>query len=310
MFSLVPTGPVTRHIVRYAQIVLGALLTSLGYNLFLIPAHLLTGGISGIAIVIYYLTGLPVGAQNFVYNLPILYLAYRVFGRHYAFDTIFGTVVLSVLLDLTHFVVDWNVCSNIVLNSVFGGVLTGIGFGMVFRVNANTGGLDVVGAVVKKYYAIDMGTVIFVLNFLIVAGSAFVCTLEEMLFTFISIYVIAELTNRVAAGLNREKSIVIISGEAEKICNDIMENVHRGVTYLDGRGGLTKEPRGILFAVVSLTQVGRVKTIVRHHDPQAFMIVSDTSEVTGKGFTLECESYADAKRKWEEQKARQRAASD
>ena len=266
MFSLVPTGSVARHIVRYAQIVLGSLLTSLGYNLFLIPAHLLTGGISGIAIVIYYLTGLPVGAQNFVYNLPILYLAYRVFGRHYAFDTIFGTVVLSVLLDLTHFVVDWNVCANIVLNSVFGGVLTGIGFGMVFRVNANTGGLDVVGAVVKKYYAIDMGTVIFVLNFLIVAGSAFVCTLEEMLFTFISIYVIAELTNRVAAGL--------------------------------------------LFAVVSLTQVGRVKTIVRHHDPQAFMIVSDTSEVTGKGFTLECESYADAKRKWEEQKARHRAAND
>lgn len=291
--------------MRYAQIVLGALLTSLGYNLFLIPAHLLTGGISGIAIVIYYLTGLPVGAQNFVYNLPILYLAYRVFGRHYAFDTIFGTVVLSLLLDLTHFVVDWNVCSNIVLNAIFGGVLTGIGFGMVFRVNANTGGLDVVGAVVKKYYAIDMGTVIFVLNFLIVVASAFVCTLEEMLFTFISIYVIAELTNRVAAGLNREKSVVIISGEAEKICTDIMENVHRGVTYLDGRGGLTKEPRGILFAVVSLTQVGRVKTIVRHHDPQAFMIVSDTSEVTGKGFTLECESYADAKRKWEEQKARQ-----
>ena len=306
LFSLVHTNPVARHIVRYAQIVLGALLTSLGYNLFLLPAHLLTGGISGIAIVIYYLTGLPVGAQNFVYNLPILYLAYRMFGRHYAFDTIFGTVVLSILLDLTHFVVDWNVCANIVLNSVFGGVLTGIGFGMVFRVNANTGGLDVVGAVVKKYYAIDMGTVVFVLNFLIVAGSAFVCTLEEMLFTFISIYVIAELTNRVAAGLNREKSIVIISGEAEKICTDIMENVHRGVTYLDGRGGLTKEPRGILFAVVSLTQVGRVKTIVRHHDPQAFMIVSDTSEVTGKGFTLECESYADAKRKWEEQKARQR----
>ena len=306
LFSLVHTSPVARHIVRYAQIVLGALLTSLGYNLFLIPAHLLTGGISGIAIVIYYLTGLPVGAQNFVYNLPILYLAYRMFGRHYAFDTIFGTVVLSILLDLTHFVVDWNVCANIVLNSVFGGVLTGIGFGMVFRVNANTGGLDVVGAVVKKYYAIDMGTVVFVLNFLIVAGSAFVCTLEEMLFTFISIYVIAELTNRVAAGLNREKSIVIISGEAEKICTDIMEHVHRGVTYLDGRGGLTKEPRGILFAVVSLTQVGRVKTIVRHHDPQAFMIVSDTSEVTGKGFTLECERYADAKRKWEEQKARQR----
>ena len=81
-----------------------------------------------------------------------------------------------------------------------------------------------------------------------------------------------------------------------------MVNVHRGVTYIDGRGGFTQEPKGILFVVVNLTQVGRVKIIALHHDPQAFMIVSDTSEVSGKGFTLDCETYEDAKRKWEEQK--------
>ncbi|MDY6268109.1 MAG: YitT family protein [Selenomonadaceae bacterium] len=291
-----------RHAIRYAQIVLGCLVIALGFNLFLIPAHLLTGGLSGVAIIIYYLTGLPVGAQNLVYNIPILYLAYRVFGRHYAIDTIVGTAVLSVFLDATSFLIDWAICPDLFLNAVFGAVLSGIGFGIVFRVNANTGGLDVVGAVVKKFYAVDVGTVIFALNAVIVAASAFLFTIEEALFTMISIYVIAEFTNRVAAGFNREKSIVIISPMAETICQDIMENVHRGVTYIDGRGGFTQEPKGILFVVVNLTQVGRVKIIAQHHDPQAFMIVSDTSEVSGKGFTLECETYEDAKRKWEEQK--------
>ena len=176
----------------------------------------------------------------------------------------------------------------------------GVGFGMVFRANANTGGLDVIAAVAKKYYSLDVGTVVFMLNFLIIMGSVALFGVEVALFSIVSIYVTAELTNRVAAGLNREKSILIVSPQAKAICNDIMENVHRGATFLDGRGGLAEEPKNILFVVVSLTQVSRVKTIVSHHDPQAFMIVSDTSEVSGKGFTLACESYEDARRKWQQ----------
>ena len=189
--------------MRYLQITIGCLLVCLGFNLFLIPAHLLTGGISGAALIIYYLTDLPVGMQNLVYNLPILYLAYRVFGRLYAVDTIFGTVALSVILDATHFLVDWSICADPMLNSIFGGVLAGVGFGMVFRANANTGGLDVIAAVTKKYYSLDVGTVVFILNFLIIMGSVALFGMEVALFSIVSIYVTAELTNRVAAGLNR-----------------------------------------------------------------------------------------------------------
>lgn len=280
---------------------MGCLFTCFGLNIFLIPAHLLLGGISGVALIIYYLTGLPVGLQNFIYNLPVLYLAYRVFGRLYAIDTVIGTAMQSLLLDLTHFMADWELCLDPMLCAIFGGVLAGIGYGMVFRANANTGGFDVIAAVMKKYYSIDVGTVGFALNFLIIMGSITLFGLKIALFSFIAIYVMAELTNRVAAGLNREKSIVIISPKVEDICSDIMLSVHHGATYLDGRGGLSREPRGILFCVVSLTQAARVKTIVYHHDPQAFMIISDTSDVSGKGFTMECESYEDAKKKWEEQ---------
>ena len=102
-----------KQALRYLQITLGALIVCLGFNLFIIPAHLLTGGISGVALIIYYLTGLPVGMQNIVYNLPILYLAYKVFGRLYAWDTIVGTVVLSIILDATHFMVAWNIMPSL-----------------------------------------------------------------------------------------------------------------------------------------------------------------------------------------------------
>lgn len=293
-----------KQTVRYIQITLGALIVCLGFNLFIIPAHLLTGGISGIALIIYYLTDLPVGMQNIVYNLPILYLAYKVFGRLYAWDTVVGTVVLSLILDATHFLVDWNITQDGMLNAIFGGVMAGIGFGIIFRANANTGGLDVVGAVVKKFYSVDMGTVIFLMNFIIVMSSAWMFNIDEALYTLVSIYVTAELTNRVAAGLNREKSIFIVSPAAEQICQDIMENVHRGVTFLEGKGGFAQEHKDILFIVVRLTQVSRVKAIVDHYDRQAFMIVSDTSEVSGKGFTLECETYEDARAKWQEEQKR------
>lgn len=299
-----------KHAVRYIQIALGCLTVCLGFNLFIIPAHLLTGGISGIALIIYYLTGLPVGMQNLAYNLPILYLAYRVFGKLYAWDTIVGTVVLSAIWDATHFLVEWNITNDGMLCAIFGGVMAGIGFGMIFRANANTGGLDVVGAVAKKFYSLDVGTVIFVMNFIIVMASAWMFSVNEALYTLVSIYVTAELTNRVAAGLNREKSIFIVSPAAEQICQDIMENVHRGVTFLEGKGGFARERKEILFIVVRLTQVSRVKTIVDHYDPQAFMIISDTSEVSGKGFTLESESYQDARRKWKEEKEKQKTLLD
>ena len=110
---------IRKHALRYIQVTLGCFITCMGFNLFLIPAHLLTGGISGIALIIYYLTGLPVGMQNLVYNLPILYVAYRVFGRLYALDTILGTVALSIILDATHFLVDWQVATDPMLCSIF-----------------------------------------------------------------------------------------------------------------------------------------------------------------------------------------------
>ena len=287
------------------MIALGCLLGSLGFNLFLIPSHLLSGGLSGIAIILYYMTDWPVGVQLLVYNLPILYLAYRFFGKLYAVDTIVGTVMFSAAIDFTSFVVQYELVHDVMLNAIFGGVLAGIGFGIVFKADANTGGLDVLGAIVKKYYSIDMGTVVFVLNMVVIALSACMFSLEAALFTLVSIYVTAELTNRVAAGFNREKYIIIVSGRSGQIGEAVMERMQRGVTYLNGRGGFLRERKDILFIVVSLTQVSRVKAIVDEYDTEAFMIVSDTSEVMGRGFTREKVLYQDTLRRMMLEQGRQ-----
>ncbi len=285
-----------KQVRRYLTVFGGCLLGSLGFNLFLIPTHLLTGGLSGIAIILYYMAGWPIGVQLLVYNLPILYLAYRFFGKLYAVDTIVGTVFFSIAIDATSFVTSYELVHDVMLNAIFGGVMAGIGFGFVFKANANTGGLDVLGALVKKYYSIDMGTVVFILNVVVIALSAAMFNLETALFTLVSIYVTAELTNRVAAGFNREKSIVIVSGKSNLIGEAVMERMQRGTTYIGGKGGFLGEPKDILFIVVSLTQVSKVKAIVDEFDENAFMIVSDTSEVMGRGFTREKVLYQDALR--------------
>ncbi|MDQ0204899.1 YitT family protein [Pectinatus haikarae] len=276
----------TLHFKRYLQIFIGCLLSGAAVNIFLIPSQLLSSGISGIAIILYYMFSLPIGVQLIIYNLPIVYLAYRVFGRLYAIDTIIGMTLFSFSIDATSFLGSYNFIDNRMLGSIFGGVLSGIGFGIIFRADSNTGGLDVVGAVIKKFYSFDVGTAIFTLNLVVIFIGMVMFDINTGLFTLICTYVSAEMTNKVVAGFNRKKSIMIISPRAEQIAPLIMQYLNRGVTFFRGEGAFTRQPKNIMFVVVSLTQVGKIKSIVHALDPVAFMIVSDASEVAGRGFTL------------------------
>ncbi|WP_196607291.1 YitT family protein [Pectinatus frisingensis] len=274
------------HLRRYTQIFIGCLISGAAMNIFLVPAQLLSGGISGIAIILYYLFNLPIGIQLIIYNLPIVYLSYRVFGKLYAVDTIIGMTLFSVCIDTTSFLASYNTIDNRMLNSIFGGVLSGIGFGIIFRADSNTGGLDVVGAVIKKFYSFDVGTAIFVLNLVIIVIGIFIFNVNTGLYTLIGMYISAEMTNKVVAGFNRKKSIMIVSPKAEQIAPLIMQYLNRGVTFFHGEGAFTRQQKNIMLVVASLTQISKIKSIVYALDPTAFMIISDASEVAGRGFTI------------------------
>ena len=255
-----------------AGITLGCLISSSSINLFLLPNHLLSGGLTGIGMIVYFLTDghLPVGAQVLVYNVPLLIAALRMLGRDYFIGVLFGTVMFSVCLDATHFLNAFAPVPDPMLAAIFGGVFNGIGYGIIFRNDGSSGGLDIVAAIVKKYYSLNMGGVIFGFNCLIMTISAFMFGVMPAMYTLV----------------NHRKVVILISDRTEKIAEAIIRGIGRGVTILDGEGAFTHQEKRVLFVVVTLTQVARVKRVADHYDPQAFMIVMDANEVMGRGFTL------------------------
>jgi uncharacterized membrane-anchored protein YitT (DUF2179 family) len=272
--------------LSYVLLIIGCLISAAGLNLFLVQHQLLSGGVGGLALIAYYLFSLPVGMLILVMNLPLLYLAYRFLGKRYLVASIFGTVLYSVLVDATQFLNGYTVVDDTMLAAIYGGVICGIGFGVVFRAGFNTGGFDIISAIVKQYYGINMGTFNFMVNSIIVLLSAVLFGIKPAMFTLISMFITAQLTNRVVTGFNHKKTIMIVSESAREIADEIIEELGRGVTFLHGEGAFTGQPRRVIFVVVNLTQIARIKMLTAKVDPYAFMIVQDASEVMGRGFTL------------------------
>ena len=270
--------------MRYAGITLGCFIASASINLFLVPSHLLTGGATGIAIIVYYLTGLPIGLQTLLYNIPILIASWKTMGREYTIDVVIGTVIFSVALDLLKFLNGYTPLSDSMLSAIFGGVFNGIGYGIVFRMNGSTGGFDVIGAIVKKYWSLSMGGAIFAFNCIIMCIAAFLFGIAPAMFTLICMFVNATVTDRVVAGFNHRKAVLIVSDQAQAIAKSIME-FGRGVTFLHGQGAFTGKERNVVFVVVKLTQLSKIKLITHTVDPHAFMIVMSANEVMGRGFS-------------------------
>ena len=271
---------------HYLLITLGCLISTCSINLFLVPHQLLSGGISGIAIIFYYLVGLPIGVQILAMNLPLLYLAYKMFGKKYALDILFGIVIFSLLVDITSFLNHFNAVDDVMLAAIYGGVFTGIGYGIVFRSNSSTGGMDIVAAIVKTKYGFSVGFINFAVNCGLMVVASLLFGLKLAMFTLISMFISSNLTDKVVAGLNNKKTVVIISGKSEEIAEEIIKEVGRGVTYLKGQGAFTLQDKDIIFVVVNLTQIAKIKLIVDGIDKYAFMIVQDANEVLGRGFTL------------------------
>lgn len=268
------------------MITVGALIAAVSCNLFLVPNHFLTGGVTGIAIILHYLFNLPIGTQNMLFNLPILYLAYYFFGRHYFFNTILGTLLYSFFIDLTSFLSPSTPLQhNPMLAAIVAGVVSGIGLGLILRANANTGGTDVIAAIIKKLYSYNIGTMIFSLNLVIVLCGMFLFDFEVAIYTLMYMYIMGQVENRIVTGFNNRKSILIISDKADQIAGLILLELGRGVTFINGEGGYTHKKKKILYIVVNLTQLAKVKEVALTMDNKAFFIISNAFEVNGKGFS-------------------------
>ena len=270
---------------RYFGIILGCLIASCSINLFIVPSHLLTGGATGISIIVYYLAGFPIGLQTFLYNIPLLAASYKLLGKNYTIDIVIGTFIFSTCLDLTRFLNAYAPIDDLMLAAIFGGVFNGIGYGLVFRMNGSTGGFDILGAIIKKYYSMNMGAVIFAFNCIVVTIAGFLFGIAPAMFTLICMYINSQVTDKVSAGFNRKKAMLIVSDKSRIIADEIIRVVGRGVTFLHGQGAFTGQEKDVILVVVSLTQIAKIKLITHTLDEHAFMLIMSANEVMGRGFT-------------------------
>ncbi|EAX46860.1 protein of unknown function DUF161 [Thermosinus carboxydivorans Nor1] len=270
---------------NYLGITLGAVLTALALNMFLIPNKVAAGGVSGLATVLHYLFGLPVGMTMLALNIPLFVASVKVLGAHFGINTLFGAAALSVAIDvlapytpvLTH---------DLLLSALYGGVLSGIGMGIVFRFKGTTAGTDLAAAIVNKLLGVSIGQSLLAIDFFVIAsaGVAF-ASAELSLYALISLYVTSKIIDLIQEGPSSAKAFIIITARPAVVAKTIMEDVGRGVTFVQGRGAYSGTCREVLLCVVHTSEVTRIKELVYGIDPRAFVILVDAHEVLGEGFT-------------------------
>ncbi len=273
---------ITLNVRRLFLVVLGSFLMAISVNGFLIPHQLLSSGVTGIGILLNYLINIPVSLAIVILNIPIFIVGYRLVNKRFIIISFIGMISLSIFLSLTENLPMF--VDDVLLSTIFGGVLSGVGAGIVFTNRGSTGGMDIVAVILRKYFSMNIGNTLLIINVLIVLASSLFFGIKLALYTMISIYVNTVMVDKVQEGLDRKKAIFIISGNHDKVANAIINQMHRGVTLLEGKGGFTQKSRRVIFCMVSPFQLARIREIVLDIDQNAFITVLDAAEVVGKGF--------------------------
>lgn len=275
-----------RLIKNLFLVVAGSTVMGVGYALFLIPYHLVPGGVSGISIILNYLFRLPVGLLIIALNLPIFLLSYRFLGKKYILTTLLGMITSSLMIDLFHEIIRLpRGTDNPLLASIYGGLLLGLGLGLVFRGQASTGGSDVIGLILNKYTGLSVGISIMLTDFVIISASGLVFkNLEAPLYGYIVLFISSRVIDLVLEGWSFSKLVIITSSQTEMIADFILNQLERSGSALRSRSLFMNRQGEIIITVIHRKQLTELKAYIKKVDPQAFVIINDTYEVLGKGF--------------------------
>ena len=275
----------SKHWIKdYLGVTLGALITAIGLDAFLVPAKIAAGGVSGIATILYHSAHLPVGVVMLALNAPIFLWSALRLGWRYTVSSVFGTIALSVFVDLLAPYVPL-LTHDLLLACLYGGVLCGIGLGLVFRFYGTTGGTELLAALLRSYMGINIGQLLFVIDAAVVVWAGiFFRSAELAMYALITIFLTSWIIDLVLEGVSSAKAFMIITKKADAISDIIIKELDRGATAWKARGAYTGQEQEVLLAVVGRTEVSRLKAVVRKEDPGAFIILADVHEVLGEGF--------------------------
>jgi uncharacterized membrane-anchored protein YitT (DUF2179 family) len=281
-------GKLRRQILNiedYVIITLGLLMFSLAWTLFIIPAQITGGGVSGIGAVLFYATGVPVGITYFLVNIFLVAVAIKVLGASFGIKTIYSMSVVSITLTFSQQLVSAPIVDDTFLSAVLGGILSGVGLGIVFSKGGSTGGTDIIAAIVSKYRNVSPGRVIMYCDVIIIASSFFVLkSVDKMVYGFVTMGVVSYSLDAVLSGANRSAQMFIFSRKWDEIADFINQQRYRGVTILDGVGWYTKENVKVVVSVVRKRETGAIFRKIKEIDPDAFISMGSVMGVYGQGF--------------------------
>ncbi|ABR50219.1 protein of unknown function DUF161 [Alkaliphilus metalliredigens QYMF] len=277
-----------KYIMDYLGITIGVALMALGLVFFLEPNTIAPGGVTGLAIIIQKITGIPIDVTNLVINIPLFIAGIMLLGKAFGAKTAYATIMLSAFIRF--FIIIFNQSTlftdDLLLSAIYGGVIMGAGIGLVFRTGGTTGGTDLAGAMINKFIpSLSIAKLMMILDLIIVAAAGIVeKRLETALYSVIALYTVVKVADFIVEGLSYSKAFYIISNKPDEIGRKIMQEIGRGVTALEGRGLYTGNKREVLMCVVNRAQVTKVKKIVHEIDDKAFIMMTTIHEVLGEGF--------------------------
>ena len=276
-----------RDIWDFVLILVGALIQALALRLFLVPARLVSGGISGLAQLVNHFIDFPIGMMVLLGNIPLFILGWRYLGGpRFAIRTVLSILAFSIFTDvLTLFLPAEGVTNDLVLNTLYGGLALGIGLGIVYRGRGTSGGSDVLGRILNRNFGVTISQAYLITDSLVVLGAGFVFGWTEALYGLVLIYVSGLAAEVALQGTNMVRSAMIVTTQTDQVAQAIMQNLERGVTILSGTGAYTGQPRNVIYCAVSRMEINRLKILVHEIDPKAFMVIGQAQEALGEGFS-------------------------
>ena len=260
--------------VDVVVIIIGCLISSLGVNLFLSNAGLLSGGVTGIGLILQYLWNIPSGITVFILNIPLFIVSYKFLSKRFTIYTAIGMVSFSTALMITKPLSSLVKVDDTLLYCIYGGILSGIGYGLIFFRNGSIGGTDIITMVVRKKYSdLDIGKVGFAFNLIIVTLAAFIFGLPKALYTLISMFITSSILDRVLSGFTSKKLLLVLTEKEEDIINYVIKDMNRGITSLMAEGGYTHNQKRLLYVAVTTSQMISLKNKILRIDPKAFITI-------------------------------------
>ena len=278
----------TKRYLSLLLVILGNILYTLAVKLFLLPANLISCGTTGLSMVVSHYLNIPMTSFILVFNMTMLAIGWMILGRKFAMTTVLSSILYPAVLEiLNRLLGDVVITENILLNVLFAGMGLGISLGIVIRAGASTGGMDIPPLVLNKFFRIPVSASLWVFDFCIMLSQMAFHPVEDLLYGVLLLIVLSIALNKVMLLGTSKTEVKIISEKSDEIRHAILSRVDRGVTILHGEGGFGRQDTDVILSVVSNRELPKIQHLARSIDPDCFMIISQVTEVWGRGFTLD-----------------------